>query len=219
MLPDNLDPVEIRVVGCLIEKEYTTPDNYPLSLNALTNACNQSSNRDPVLSLEEGAVMQALDSLRRRGLVRSIQPIGSRVSKFQHLLGEVADLSRAELAVLSVLTLRGPQTQAEVRSRGARLMPGDDASGLDAALDGLVMREQQPLVTRLARRPGQKEARYAHLLAGEVHEAAEDIPVAPVQPAAVDRLSALEAQMQEMRNELAELRAQIGEFRRTTSQR
>jgi uncharacterized protein YceH (UPF0502 family) len=213
MLPDDLDSVEVRVVGSLIEKEYTTPDNYPLSLNALTNACNQSSNRDPVMALEESVVMRALDSLRRRGLVRSIQPVGSRVSKFQHLLGDVGDLSRAELAILGVLALRGPQTQAEIRSRASRMMPGDDATGLDGALDGLVTREQ-PLVTRLARRPGQKEARYAHLLAGEVHEALEDTPASSVQAPATDRIGALEAQVQEMRDELADLRAQLGEFRK-----
>ena len=211
MLPDNLDAVEVRVIGCLIEKEYTTPDNYPLSLNALTSACNQSSNRDPVMSLEEIAVTQALDSLRRRGLVRSIQPVGSRVSKYQQLLGDVGELSRAELAVLSVLTLRGLQTQAEVRTRASRLMPGDDSTGLDEALEGLVMRPAQPLVVRLQRRPGQKEVRYAHLLSGEVTESTVDTP-APA-PAA-DRIGALEAVVQELRNEVADLRSQLAGFRK-----
>ena len=213
MPPDNLDPVEVRVIGCLIEKEYTTPDNYPLSLNALTSACNQSSNRDPVMSIEENEVSQALDSLRRRGLVRSIQPVGSRVSKFQHLLADVRELSRAEQAVLSVLTLRGAQTQAEVRTRASRLMPNDDATGLDAALETLVMREQQPLVVRLARRPGQKEARYAHLLAGDVQEATDDAPVV-VAPPASDRVSALEEQVRELQNEMSDLRAQLAAFRK-----
>ena len=216
MLPDNLDAVEVRVIGCLIEKEYTTPDNYPLSLNALTNACNQSSNRDPVMSVEEGVVSQALDSLRRRGLVRSIQPVGSRVSKFQHLLADVAELSRAELAVLSVLALRGPQTQAEVRTRASRYMPGDDSTGLDESLDGLVMRDTQPLVVRLQRRPGQKEVRYAHLLAGEVTESPVDVPVsAPaVSARSEDRLGALEEVVQELRNDVADLRAQLAGFRK-----
>src|SRR5262245_30255156 len=166
MLPTNLQPVEVRILGALVEKEYSTPDNYPLSLNALTNACNQSSNRDPVMALEESTVAEALNTLRRQGLVRSIQGIGSRVPKYEHQLATEGELSRAELAVLSVLTLRGPQTQAEVRSRAARLMPNDDSSGLDAALESLANRESQPLVARLARRPGQKEARYAHLLSG-----------------------------------------------------
>ena len=211
MLPDNLDTVEVRVIGCLIEKEYTTPDNYPLSLNALTGACNQSSNRDPVRSLEEGAVSQALDSLRRRGLVRSIQPVGSRVSKFQQLLADVGELSRAESAVLSVLALRGPQTQAELRTRASRYMPGDSSAGLDEALDGLVMREAQPLVARLQRRPGQKEVRYAHLLSGEVTESPPDVPVSA--PAA-DRIGALEEVVQELRKEVADLRSQLASFRK-----
>src|SRR5687768_13126027 len=117
MLPQTLGPVEVRVLGSLIEKELSTPDNYPLSLNALTNACNQSSNRDPVMALDEGAVSGGLDVLRRAGLVRSFQSSGSRVPKFQHLLAETEDLSRAELAVLSVLALRGPQTLGEIKSR------------------------------------------------------------------------------------------------------
>jgi uncharacterized protein YceH (UPF0502 family) len=213
MLPNNLEPVAVRVIGSLIEKELSTPDHYPLSLNALTSACNQSSNRDPVMALEEGAVMQAIDTLRRQGLVRSIQAIGSRVPKYQHLLAEAGEFTRAELAVLCVLALRGPQTQAEVRTRAARLMPGDDATGLDAALEALVEREPQPVVVRLPRRPGQKESRYAHLLAGDVAEAVDDAPVAP-SSGDTDRLAALEELANELRNEVADLRAQLGEFRK-----
>ena len=215
MLPNTLEPVEVRVLGSLIEKKLSTPDHYPLSLNALTAACNQSSNRDPVMALEEGAVSQAIDTLRRQGLVRSIQAIGSRVPKYQHLLAEAGELTRAELAVLSVLTLRGQQTQAEVRTRAARLMPADDPSGVDAALEGLMARESQPLVARLARRPGQKEPRYAHLLAGDVTEA---IDVAPLQPqstaTAAERITALEELVQELRNEVADLRSQLAAFRK-----
>jgi uncharacterized protein YceH (UPF0502 family) len=173
MIPENLAPVELRVLGSLIEKELSTPDHYPLSLNALTSACNQSSNRDPVMSLDEGTVSRAIDTLRRQGLVRSIQGIGSRVPKYQHLMAEF--FSRAELAVLCVLALRGPQTQAEVRTRAARLMPGDDSTELDAALEALVTRDAEPVVARLSRRPGQKEARYAHLLSGPVADAADGI--------------------------------------------
>jgi uncharacterized protein YceH (UPF0502 family) len=213
MLPNNLEPVEVRVVGSLIEKELSTPDNYPLSLNALTSACNQSSNRDPVMALEEGAVMQAIDTLRRQGLVRSIQAIGSRVPKYQHLLAEAGDFTRAELAVLCVLALRGPQTQAEVRTRAARLMPGDDSTGIDAALEALISHEPQPVVARLPRRPGQKEARYAHLLAGDVAEAGDDTRVAPT-PDDTDRLAALEELANELRNEVADLRAQLATFRK-----
>ena len=123
MLPNNLEPVDVRVIGSLIEKELSTPDHYPLSLNALTSACNQSSNRDPVMALEEGAVMQAIDTLRRQGLVRSIQAIGSRVPKYQHLLAEAGEFTRAELAVLCVLALRGPQTQGPGALGRADLLP------------------------------------------------------------------------------------------------
>ena len=213
MLPNNLDPVAVRVIGSLIEKELSTPDNYPLSLNALTSACNQSSNRDPVMALEEGAVMQAIDILRRQGLVRSIQAIGSRVPKYSHLLAETDELTRAELAVLCVLALRGPQTQAEVRTRAARLMPGDDFTGIDAALEALIAHEPTPVVARLARRPGQKEPRYAHLLAGDVVESVDDAPVA-TPPNAPDRLAALEELANELRNEVADLRAQLASFRK-----
>ena len=210
MLPDNLEPVELRVIGSLIEKELSTPDNYPLSLNALTSACNQSSNRDPVMSLDEQAVLQAIDSLRRRSLVRSIQGIGSRVPKYQHLLAEAGEYSRAELALLSALALRGPQTQAELRTRAARLMPGDDASGLDAALDALVMREPQPVVVRLARRPGQKETRYAHLLAGDP-EGSELLPSKHAPEA--DRVAAIEEIVKKLRDDVDELRRQVAELR------
>ena len=216
MLPNNLDPVAVRVIGSLIEKELSTPDHYPLSLNALTSACNQSSNRDPVMALEEGTVSQAIDSLRRQGLVRSIQPIGSRVSKYLHLLAEAADFTRAELAVLCVLALRGQQTQAEVRTRATRLMPGDDSSGLDAALEALIAREPQPVVVRLPRRPGQKEVRYAHLLSGEVVGLDDSVPDASptAAPPATDRLAALEQLADELRNEVSDLRAQLESFRK-----
>lgn len=212
MLPHDLDPAAVRVLGALIEKELATPDHYPLSLNALTSACNQSSNRDPVMSLDEGAIAQVVDGLRRRGLVRSIQSIGSRVPKFQHLLSEVGEFTRAELAVLCVLALRGPQTQAEVRTRAARLMPGDDATGLDAALEALALREPDPDVVRLARRPGQKEARFAQRLGGEVVEVA-DVDVSTV-PAPTDRMATLEATVQELRMEVADLRSQLASFRK-----
>ena len=213
MLPNNLEPIEVRVIGSLIEKELSTPDHYPLSLNALTSACNQSSNRDPVMSLDESAVSQAIDTLRRRGLVRSIQAIGSRVPKYQHLLAESADLTRAELAVLCVLALRGRQTQAEVRTRAARLMPGDDSTGLDAALEALMTREQ-PAVARLSRRPGQKEPRYAHLLAGDVAEEMDDVVPVKTATASTDRIAALEERVQELLNEVTDLRTQLASFRK-----
>jgi uncharacterized protein len=212
VLPDDLDPVAVRVLGSLIEKELSTPDHYPLSLNALTAACNQSSNRDPVMALEEGDVSRTIDTLRRQGLVRSFQGIGSRVPKYSHLLTDVGDLTRAETAVLGTLMLRGPQTQAEVKARGARLMPGDDSTGLDAALDTLVAREV-PLVVRLTRRPGQKEARYAHLLGGAIDQSADDSVSTPTAERR-DRIGALEELVQELRNEVADLRSQLAMFRR-----
>lgn len=213
MLPHDLEPVDVRILGSLIEKELSTPDHYPLSLNALTSACNQSSNRDPVMSLDEGTVSQAIDGLRGRGLVRSIQAIGSRVPKYQHLLAEAGELTRTELAVLCVLALRGPQTLAEVRSRVARLLPGGDPAGIEDALEALIARVAEPVVTRLPRRPGQKELRYAHRLAGEVVYAVDDTPSA-TPTASADRITALEELTRELRNEVADLRTQFAEFRK-----
>jgi uncharacterized protein YceH (UPF0502 family) len=213
MLPHDLEPVAIRVLGSLIEKELSTPDNYPLSLSALTSACNQTSNRDPVMSLEESDVSQAIDGLRRQGLVRSIQAIGSRVPKYQHLLAEVGELTRVEVAILGALALRGPQTLAEVRTRAGRLVPGDDPGAIDAALEALIAREPDPVVSRLTRRPGQKEVRYAHRLAGEVVDTVDDRP--PPRPgASADRIAALEELSQELRKEVADLRAQVEALRK-----
>ncbi len=209
MLPRSLGPVEVRVVGSLIEKELSTPDHYPLSLNALLSACNQSSNRDPVMTLDGGAVSAAIDVLRRLSLVRSFQGSGERVAKYQHLLAESDGLSRAELAVLCVLMLRGPQTLGEVRSRAARLMPGENPEGVEAALEALIARDPTAAI-QLARRPGQKEARYAHLLGGEVQDARDDAPPNPA--ASTDRIAALEERVQQLGGEMSELRAQFAAF-------
>ena len=213
MLPQNLGPVEVRVLGSLIEKELSTPDHYPLSLNALVSACNQSSNRDPVTTLDDAAVSGALDVLRRLSLVRSFQASGERVPKYQHLLADTDDLSRAELAVLCVLLLRGPQTLSEVRSRAARLMPSDDPDGAQAALEALVAREPVPAAIRLARRPGQKEVRFAQLLAGEVVYEADD-PAAVTSPPSAERIAALEQVTQDLRSEVSDLRTQLEAFRK-----
>jgi len=212
MLPQSLGPVEVRVVGSLIEKELSTPDHYPLSLNALISACNQSSNRDPVMTLDGGAVSAAIDVLRRLSLVRSFQASGERVAKYQHLLAESDGLSRAELAVLCVLMLRGPQTLGEVRSRAARLMPGENPEGVEAALEALIALDPAAAATRLARRPGQKEARYAHLLGGEVQETRDAAPQTPA--ASTDRIAALEELVQQLGGEMSELRAQFAAFRK-----
>jgi uncharacterized protein YceH (UPF0502 family) len=212
MLPQNLNPIQARVLGSLIEKELSTPEHYPLSLNALTNACNQSSNRDPVMKLDEGIVSGALDSLRRLNLVRSFQASGSRVPKYQHLLTESGELAGAELAVICALLLRGPQTAAELKTRSARLTPGDESWSVEQVLNALAAREPQPAVIRLQRRPGQKEARFMHLLGDAV---TGDETVNEAEPTgAVDRLTALEEMTRELRDEVTSLRAQFAEFRK-----
>lgn len=209
MLPQNLGPIEVRVLGALIEKELSTPDHYPLSLNALVGACNQSSNRDPVMALADADVSGAIDTLRRASLVRSFQGSGERVPKYQHLLGQSEDLTRGQLAVLSVLMLRGPQTMAEIRTRAGRLMAADDADGVEAALEGLVAREPAPAVTRLERRAGQKELRFAQLLGGEVSYEGRDDVAAPAPGSAADRIAALEDVTRAMREEIDVLRAAL----------
>ena len=217
MLPRHLDLVEVRVLGALVEKELSTPDHYPLSLNALVSACNQSSNREPVTALANDVVSHAIDTLRRRDLVRSFQGSGERVPKYQHLLATGDDVTRAELAVLCILMLRGQQTLAEVRTRAARLLPGDDAEAIEAALERLVAREPEPPVIRLPRRPGQKEMRFAHLLGGTVisdttMDDSDDHSLAP-RSTADDRIEALETLTQALQGEIAELRNELGLFR------
>lgn len=210
---DNvLDPIAVRVLGALIEKEITTPDNYPLTLNALTAACNQTSNRDPVMDLDEATVAASLDDLASRSLVRGVHRSDSRVRRYRHLMSESLHLHPAEIAVLCVLLLRGTQTPGEIRTRAARLFEFRDLPHLDVTLQALMALEP-PLVAQLPRRPGQKEVRYAHLLAGEP-------PLDPVDPAGTEpvaragRLEALEQEVGSLRAELSELRAQFEEFRR-----
>jgi uncharacterized protein YceH (UPF0502 family) len=215
MLQPPLTDVEVRVLGSLVEKEVTTPDNYPLSLSALAAACSQASNREPVMRLDDDAVTVPVVALRRRGLVRAIQPAGSRVTKYQHLLADALLLDPRELAVLGVLMLRGPQTPGELHARTARLAEFAGLAELEATIQALVTREPEPLVARLPRRAGQKEVRYAHLLSGE--PAATDGPDAgPPLPATVagdDRVSALEQTVEALRAEIAALRGELAEFR------
>ncbi len=208
-----LTDVEVRVLGALLEKEATTPDTYPLSLNALLAACNQTTNREPVMRLDEDAVVPAAVALRRRGLVRQIQPAGSRVTKYEQLLGEELGLGRRELAVLGVLMLRGAQTPGELYARTARLEPFADLADLEGVLESLIAREPEALVARLPRRPGQKEVRYAHLLSGEPQ--ADAPPEPPVHRAGADdgRVAALERTVDELRAEVAALRAELEAFR------
>jgi uncharacterized protein YceH (UPF0502 family) len=218
MLNPPLTDVEVRVLGALLEKEVTTPDNYPLSLNALQAACNQTTNREPVMRLDEDAVVHAAVALRRRYLLRQIQPAGSRVTKFEHLLAQELRLDRRELAVLGVLMLRGPQTPGELYTRTARLEPFADLADLEGVLESLIAREPEPLVARLPRRPGQKEVRYAHLLSGEPQAdapgMAEEPPVRTRRADGDDdRIAALERTVEELRAEVATLRAELDAFR------
>ena len=218
MIAPPLTEVEVRVLGSLIEKEATTPDTYPLSLSALLAACNQISNREPVMQLDEDAVTQAIVSLRRRSLVRAIQPSGSRVTKYQQLLSEALNLDARELAVLDVLMLRGPQTAGELNARTSRLAEFADLSQIETTLEALIARQPEPLVIRLPRRAGQKEVRYAHLLAGEVSgaESSNDMassstPARMTEPP-ID-LASLQRTVDELRADLAALRTEFEEFR------
>jgi uncharacterized protein YceH (UPF0502 family) len=210
----TLTDVEVRVIGSLIEKESTTPDNYPLSLNALTNACNQTSNREPVVEYDDDTVLHAVEALRKQNLVRAVQQSGSRVLKYRHMMADTLTLEPRQAAALCVLMLRGPQTVGEIKTRTERLASFDGLEQVEATLNELIERPAGALVVRLPRRPGQKEARYAHLLAGEVAVDLADAELTVRAPAAVDRIGALEQTVAELRNEVAELRGQLEAFRR-----
>ena len=212
---DNpLDPVGIRVLGALIEKEITTPDNYPLTLNALVAACNQTSNRAPVLTLDEASVSKSLEDLSRRSLVRGVHRSDSRAKRYRQAMSEAMKLHPAETAVMCVLMLRGAQTAGEIRARTARLFEFVDVSHVEVTLQAL-MALSTPLVAQLERRAGQKEVRYAHLLSGEPEV---DTPEPGAQPDQLDvvendRVGALEKAVDSLRAELEELRARFDEFR------
>jgi len=212
----TLNEVEARVLGALLEKEITTPDYYPLSLNALVNACNQKSNRDPVMTLDEDAVRSALRSLHDNSLARSVSAADSRVTKYEHRLQEAFNFDRREAAIICELLLRGAQTPGELRSRAERMHHFDELSEVQSALQRLMTREP-PLVKVLARQPGTKESRYMHLLAGDVEPAAA-LPVGGSAPATnrenVDKVSRLESEVAELRKEIADLKQQFAAFRK-----
>ena len=210
---DHLDDADVRVLGALIEKAITTPDSYPLSLHALPAACNQSSNRHPVVSFDEDTVLAAVRRLRAQSLVRGIQRIDSRVTKYEHLLANALDLSAQELAVMCVLMLRGPQTVGEIKGRTERLASFESLSHVEATLTALMQHAPSPLVVRLPRQAGQKEVRYAHLLSGEVAFEQPDAQVPVATTTMADRITALEGTTAELQNEVADLRRQLEDFR------
>src|ERR1700722_17162283 len=210
--------MEARVLGALLEKEITTPDYYPLSLNSLVNACNQKSNRDPVMNLDEDSVRAALRSLHDDSLARSVSAADSRVTKYEHRLQEAFNFDRRETAVLCELLLRGPQTPGELRSRAERMHRFEDLVQVQSTLQRLAQREP-PVVKMLERQPGTKEARYAHLLSGDVQsQPSEAGPRATVSavPHAVDgeRIASLENEVAALQNDVAELKRQLAEFRK-----
>lgn len=210
-----LDAVEARVLGCLIEKERATPEYYPLTLNALIAACNQKSNRDPEMQLDEPTVSKALDTLRLKGLVYLSHTAGGRVPKHAHQVEKFYTFTPQEFGILCLLLLRGPQTPGELRSRAGRLCPYANPAEVETVLQELVTRPGGPFVVKLARQPGQSASRYAHLMSGpvEVGESAS-VPVAQpsdsATPADKDRLSAIEKEVAILRSEIAQLKQQLG---------
>ncbi len=218
-MPLQLSDIEARVLGALVEKETTTPEYYPLSLNALVNACNQKSNRDPVMTLGEDPVRQALRSLSDQALVRSAGG-DSRVPKFEHRLNELYNFHRHEIAVLCVLLLRGPQTPGELRTRAERMYAFEDLEAVLSALHHL-MRRLPPLAKILPRQPGTKESRYMHLLSGDtapvIHEEAQhaiDSHGVQADTHDAERIAQLESEISELRRELHTLREQFAAFQK-----
>ena len=210
----DLSPEELRVLGCLLEKQRTTPDTYPLSLNALRAACNQSTNREPVVSYDEETIRDALHHLSRRRFTRLTSYHGSRTAKYRHLLDEALQIGPEEQAVLAVMMLRGPQTPGELLQRTERLVHFPDSASMQAVVDRLMERE---LVARYGRRPGQREDRYGHLLGAEADEepappeyTPAPAPPPPAAPRDDDRLDRLERELAELRAEVAALREELG---------
>jgi len=206
---------EVRVLASLVEKQLTTPEYYPLTLNALTAACNQKSNRDPVMSLGDTEIQAAIDSLRDQSLVYLYYGTGTRTVKYKHMLPGVFELEPAGVAVMAVLMLRGPQTIGEIRERSGRLHEFGDLNEVQETLDDLSRRDE-PLLVRLERQPGQKEARYAHLLSGEIDVSSLPSPGEKRSSGSADgsRVEALETEVAALKNELAEFRATFDEFRK-----
>ncbi|MEO7932468.1 MAG: YceH family protein [Chthoniobacterales bacterium] len=200
----NLDPIETRILGCLLEKERLTPENYPLSLNSLTAACNQTTNREPVVDFSEKLVEETLANMREKKIATVVFGAGSRVQKYRHNLGDHFTLTPAEIALLCILLLRGPQTVGELRTRSERMTPWESLAQVESVLTGLAAGDE-PLVRLLPMRPGQKEQRYLQLLGATMEiEVPLDTPSAPATPTRMDRMEA----------ELASLRAEFESFRK-----
>jgi uncharacterized protein YceH (UPF0502 family) len=220
-----LSEIEARVLGSLIEKDITTPDYYPLSLNALVNACNQKNNRDPVMTLDEESVRQALGTLQEKRMAGPASGADSRVTKFEHRLQEVFNFDRREIAIVCVLLLRGPQTPGELRGRTERMYHFEALDDVIATLDRLAQREP-PLARVLPRQPGTKESRYTHLFSGEPAEAvvpggtsvgAGDSPAhlsTTSAPSVTWRITRLEEEVSTLRKELSEMQQQLAAFRK-----
>jgi uncharacterized protein YceH (UPF0502 family) len=215
-MPTILNDVEVRVLGSLIEKQVTTPEYYPLTLNSLTLACNQKNNRSPVTSYSEEEVAQALESLREKNLAYVFYGSTSRVPKYKHVLTEVMHLSQPELALVCVLLLRGPQTTGELATRAFRLHEFAGLEEVDATLNSLISREPDALVTRLPRQPGQKEVRYAHLLSGAVSVDVTNPEAAPTRSRGrdSDKVAALEAEVETLKAEVGMLKKQFENFKK-----
>jgi uncharacterized protein YceH (UPF0502 family) len=207
----SLDADEVRALGSLLEKEVTTPEYYPLSLNALLNACNQKSNRDPVVHFDEDTIERVVYTLRDKGLLLNITGAGSRVPKYGHRLSEKLNLGRRELAILCELMVRGPQTLGELRMRAERMHPFDDLAEVEAVLDRM-----PELVTKLPRRPGEKEARYAHLLSGSpaAMDMSPERAVDSPPPPRPDRIATLEAEVAQLRDEIELLKQRFAGFQK-----
>ena len=214
-----LSETEVRVLGALIDKDMTTPEYYPLSLNALVSACNQKSNRNPVVDYDEPTAARAIESLREKKLALVLTGRDHRVPKYRHWAWETLGLGPREMAVLCVLMLRGPQSVGELKGRTQRMYDFDDLASVEVCLDQLIARQPDPLVAKLARQPGAREPRYAHLLSGEVWPSEPEAQPAPVktlapEEASADRIAKLESDLDELRNEVLEIKEQLSDFRK-----
>lgn len=212
-MSEKLSEIEVRIIGALIEKQLTTPEYYPLTLNALVAACNQKTNREPVVAYSEQEVQKSLDDLREKNLAYVFYGSTSRVPKYKHILDKVFELESSEIAVICVLMLRGAQTLGELRERTGRLYEFSGLGEVNETLDNL-MRRDEPLVLKLERQAGQKEVRYAHLLSGEISAAAYTPKTISVGAAGNERIEKIEAEVAALQNEINELRQTLEDFRK-----